>query len=232
MKKCPECGNPSYDGAPVCGNCGYKFPRPKMAPSKREDIFQNEDKSKKSSNDDSTLNIIKKHKILIGAILLITIIAICGIVLTGSNNIDSTTIATDDSIDYSAGNFSFKYPETWKELNMSDSEREDAKFFETEDGTVVEFYNVTSDFSSLKELTQNRISYAQENGDYVDLIETTDFNGVTSSNVILEDANGNYTRFVSVLDDGVLNVFKITGTSKAAVTSEGIETMLNSIKIA
>ena len=30
-EKCPECGNPSYDGAPVCGNCGYKFPKPKVS---------------------------------------------------------------------------------------------------------------------------------------------------------------------------------------------------------
>ena len=36
MKKCPECGNPSYDGAPACGNCGYKFPKMKPSAPKKE----------------------------------------------------------------------------------------------------------------------------------------------------------------------------------------------------
>uniref|UniRef100_UPI003182C382 zinc ribbon domain-containing protein n=2 Tax=Methanobacteriaceae TaxID=2159 RepID=UPI003182C382 len=44
MKKCPECGNPSYDGAPVCGNCGYKFPKSKSIVPKGEDIFKKEPK--------------------------------------------------------------------------------------------------------------------------------------------------------------------------------------------
>ncbi|MBR5954830.1 MAG: zinc ribbon domain-containing protein, partial [Methanobrevibacter sp.] len=78
MKKCPECGNPSYDGAPVCGNCGYKFPKPKSATNKREDIFQREQKAKKPSNDESIVDILKEKKLLIGIILLITLIVICG----------------------------------------------------------------------------------------------------------------------------------------------------------
>ena len=56
MKKCPECGNPSYDGAPVCGNCGFKFPKQKVAAPKGEDIFQKERKEKKTSNEESTIN--------------------------------------------------------------------------------------------------------------------------------------------------------------------------------
>ncbi|WP_305515600.1 zinc ribbon domain-containing protein [Methanobrevibacter sp. V14] len=47
MKKCPECGNPSYDGAPICGNCGYNFPKPKVVAPKSEDIFQKEPKVEK-----------------------------------------------------------------------------------------------------------------------------------------------------------------------------------------
>ena len=50
MKKCPECGNPSYDGAPVCGNCGYNFPKPKSSVPRNEDIFQQEPKEEKTSN--------------------------------------------------------------------------------------------------------------------------------------------------------------------------------------
>lgn len=70
MKKCPECGNPSYDGAPVCGNCGYKFPKPKVAVRKRESIFEQnpeqiqeeKPKVKKTSNEPSTIEIIKEKK--------------------------------------------------------------------------------------------------------------------------------------------------------------------------
>ena len=81
MKKCPECGNPSYDGAPACGNCGYKFPKMKPSAPKKE-IFDKapEKKKKQFSDEESTIEIIKENKILIGAIILITIIVICGIV--------------------------------------------------------------------------------------------------------------------------------------------------------
>ena len=104
MKKCPECGNPSYDGAPVCGNCGYNFPKPKIKSRKKDSIFQNEQRSTipkkeniikepkvdapkkesvskenpkgKPSNQKSTLEIIKEKKLIIGAIVLITLIVI------------------------------------------------------------------------------------------------------------------------------------------------------------
>lgn len=77
MKKCPECGNPSYDGAPACGNCGYKFPKMKPSAPKKE-IFDKapEKKKKQFSDEESTIEIIKENKILIGAIILITIIVI------------------------------------------------------------------------------------------------------------------------------------------------------------
>jgi uncharacterized Zn finger protein (UPF0148 family) len=88
VKKCPECGNPSYDGAPVCGNCGYKFPKAKVVAPKSEDIFQKEPKEKKDSNNEDTVSIIKSKKLIIGAILLITIIAIC--VNTESDSIQTT----------------------------------------------------------------------------------------------------------------------------------------------
>ncbi len=230
VKKCPECGNPSYDGAPVCGNCGYKFPKPKMVPSKREDIFQTEPKVNKSSNEESTLEIIKEKKLIIGAILLLTIIVICGIFLTGSNN-NSSQVQTNDLIEYNAGDFSFNHPGNWEEVNLTDSEHDGAKFFKIDNGTILEHYNVTSDFSSLKEITQNRISYAQEKGLYVDLIETININGIDASNVILENNNGDFTRFVSILNKDELNVFKITGDSLESVTSEDVDSVLNSVKL-
>lgn len=65
MKKCPECGNPSYDGAPVCGNCGYNFPKPKVVAPKSEDIFQQEPKKKKASDDEDTVSIIKIINLLL-----------------------------------------------------------------------------------------------------------------------------------------------------------------------
>ena len=62
MKKCPECGNPSYDGAPVCGNCGYKFQMKKNKAPKREDIFQKPKKPKKKSSDnESVIEIINQN---------------------------------------------------------------------------------------------------------------------------------------------------------------------------
>ena len=56
MKKCPECGNPSYDGAPACGNCGYKFPKMKPSAPKKE-IFDKapEKKKKQFSDEESTI---------------------------------------------------------------------------------------------------------------------------------------------------------------------------------
>ena len=107
MKKCPECGNPSYDGAPACGNCGYKFPKMKPSAPKKE-IFDKapEKKKKQFSDEESTIEIIKENKILIGAIILITIIVICGIVITGPNN-NNQTAQSGDMVKFSEAGFSF-----------------------------------------------------------------------------------------------------------------------------
>ena len=236
MKKCPECGNPSYDGAPVCGNCGYKFPKPKVAAPKSEDIFQQEPKKKKTSDNENTVNIIKKNKLVIGAILIITLIVIFGIVLTGSNNntnANSTLpLQSSDLLEYSAGEFTFKYPENWKEVNLTDADYEGAVFFQNEDNATIEYYQVPSESSSIKEITQGIISYAQGNGDYVETVETVTLDGRNSSNVLLENANGDYTRYVSMFSDGQTYVFKITGDSVNTVTSEDINSTINSADIA
>ncbi|MER2013038.1 MAG: PsbP-related protein [Methanobrevibacter sp.] len=220
MKKCPECGNPSYDGAPVCGNCGFVFPKQKVAAPKKESIFEKEpQKEKKPSSDESTINIIKDNKLVIGAILLITIIVIFGIVLTGSNNKGSSAIQSTDVVEFNEGGFSFKYPTNWQIVNGSDENHENAKFFENGNKTLIEYYNTTMDSSSLKDITQERISYAQNSGSYVELVETITVDGKNASNVILENADGNYTRFVSLFNNGNLYVFKIIGNSINAVTS-------------
>ena len=116
MKKCPECGNPSYDGAPACGNCGYKFPKMKPSAPKKE-IFDKapEKKKKQFSDEESTIEIIKENKILIGAIILITIIVICGIVITGPNN-NNQTAQSGDMVKFSEAGFSFSYPSSWNEV--------------------------------------------------------------------------------------------------------------------
>ncbi|AMD16963.1 hypothetical protein TL18_02340 [Methanobrevibacter sp. YE315] len=231
MKKCPECGNPSYDGAPICGNCGYEFPKQKVSTPKREDIFQKEEvKIKKSSNDESTLEILKENKLIIGIILLITLIVICGIVLTGSNN-ESSPIQTNDLVEYNAGDFIFKHPGNWEEINLTDESHPGAIFFKNQNNVTIEHYNVTSDYSSLKEITQERITSAQGSGDYVNLVETITLDGRNSSNMILENADGNYTRYVSMFSDGKLYVFKISGESINAITSDDINTMINSADI-
>ena len=233
MKKCPECGNPSYDGAPVCGNCGFVFPKQKVAAPKKESIFEKEpQKEKKPSSDESTINIIRDNKLVIGAILLITIIVIFGIVLTGSNNKGSSAIQSTDVVEFNEGGFSFKYPTNWQIVNGSDENHENAKFFENGNKTLIEYYNTTMDSSSLKDITQERISYAQNSGSYVELVETITVDGKNASNVILENADGNYTRFVSLFNNGNLYVFKIIGNSINAVTSSDINSAINSTKIA
>ena len=237
MKKCPECGNPSYDGAPICGNCGYKFPKPKVVAPKREDIFQKEPKAKKSSNNKGTLSIIKENKLLIGAILLITLLVIGGIFLMGNNNSKSGSesgpvLQSNDLLEHKESDFSFKYPSTWKQVNGTDSDHEDAVFFVNEDNVTIEFYNITSDANSLIDITQQRISHAQEQGDYVELVETITLDGRNSSNILLENADGDYTRYVSMFSDGKLYVFKVMGSSENSVTSESVNDAISSADIA
>ena len=229
MKKCPECGNPSYDGAPVCGNCGYTFPKPKTVAPKREDIFQKPPKLEKASDKKSTIDILKEKKILIGAILLITVLVIFGIFLTGSNK-TTVPIQTNDLNTFNAGDFSFKYPKDWEEIKLTDSDHAGAKFFKT-NNTTVEFYNLTTQSSSLKEINQERISVAQESGDYVEVLETVTIDGRNSANMILENADGDYTRYVSMFSDGELYVFKITGDSFNSVTAKDINETVNTADI-
>lgn len=242
MKKCPECGNPSYDGAPVCGNCGYKFPKSKSA-VRRESIFEGEPrvekkpkkekpKVKKPSNEPSVLDIIKEKKLIIGTILIITLIVICGIFITGSNKNGTTNIVSNDLADYNAGDFSFKYPNTWEQINLTDSDHETAIFYKDENNTIIEHYNISSSATSLKEINQQRISHALANGDAVELLETVTLDGRNGSNIILENSDGNYTRYVSMFTDGKLYVFKITGGSINSITSDKINAMVNSADIA
>lgn len=235
MKKCPECGNPSYDGAPVCGNCGYKFPKAKVVAPKSEDIFQKEPKEKKDSNNEDTISIIKSKKLIIGAILLITIIAICGIVLMGNNNSGSNSSSPLQSIDnvaeYSAGDFAFKYSEDWQDLNETDLEHPGAKFIQ-KDNVTIEYYNVTSSADSIKEITQGIITSAQGKGAFVELVETITLDGRNASNIVLEDADGDYTRYVSMFSDGMTYVFKVNGDSMNSVTSEDVNSIISSADIA
>jgi hypothetical protein len=247
VKKCPECGNPSYDGAPVCGNCGYQFPKPKVAARKQRSIFDGEpvvekqpkkqkepkkekQKANKPSNEPSVLEIIKEKKLIIGIILLITLIVICGIVLTGSNK-NSTPIQTSDLAEYTTGDFSFKYPKDWEKVNLTDTDHETAIFFKNGNNTIIEHYNISSSATSLKDINQQRISLALSSGDAVELVETVTLDGRNGSNIILENADGNYTRYVSMFTDGKLYVFKVTGDSLNAITSDNINTAINSADI-
>ncbi|WP_458402981.1 PsbP-related protein [Methanobrevibacter sp.] len=234
MKKCPECGNPSYDGAPVCGNCGYKFPKPKAAVRREESIFQETQREKKSSNDESIVDILKEKKLIIGIILIITFIVICGIIITGNNGNNSniaSTIQSGDMIKYDQGDFSFAYPSSWQQINQTDEDIEGAVFFQDENNTVIEYYNISSDASSLKDINQERISYALENGNAIELVETITLDGRNASNMIWENADGNYTRYVSMFTDGKVYVFKATGSSINAINSEGIDNLIKTADI-
>lgn len=236
MKKCPECGNASYDGALVCGNCGYKFPKPKVTQPKKADIFQEEPKEKsieKSSNQLSTLEIIKEKKLIIGVIILITAIIICGIVIYGNSNqsLSNDENTNDNTVKVSEAGFTFSHPTSWSKINGEDNDHENAIYFNTGNNTIVEYYNVTSSYTSLKDITQERISYAQENGDYIDSVQTITLDHRNASDIVLEDSNGNYIRFVSLFSDGKLYVYKITGDSANNVNSPVINSVLNTSHI-
>ena len=88
------------------------------------------------------------------------------------------------------------------------------------------------DSTSLKEITRDRINYAQNNNSFVELVETITLDGRNASNIILENADGNYTRFVSLFSDKNLYVFKISGDSINSVTSPDITEMINTADIA
>ena len=232
MKKCPECGNPSYDGAPVCGNCGYTFPKPKVKAQKEESIFKKDSKPRKSNDEDSTIEIIKKNKLVIGAILLITLIVIGIIIATGPDTTDNTADQITGSDKFTAGVFSFTCPSNWEEVDGYDELHEGAVFFNGSNGTGIEYYNVTSEFSSINEVNNQRISTAFENGDYVNTVEQIQLDGRDASNVIIENYDGTYTRYVSFLADGYLHVIKINGNTYDSVTSDEIESVIQSADIA
>ena len=116
-------------------------------------------------------------------------------------------------------------------MNLTDSDHETAIFFK-DNNTVIEHYNISSSATSLKEINQQRISRALSDGDAVELLETVTLDGRNGSNIILEDSDGNYTRYVSMFTDGELYVFKITGDSINSITSDKINAMVNSANIA
>ena len=228
MKKCPECGNPSYDGAPVCGNCGYKFPKPKVKAPVQEDIFEDRPIINKSENGESTIDIIKDNKIVIGAILLITLIVIGIIIATGPSN--DTITAVNGTNKYADANFTFSYPSEWKEVNGSDELHSGAIFFEGNNGTEIEYYNLTSDFSSISELNTQRATAAQGNNANINTIQSIQINGQDASDAIFENSDGSFTRYVSLLQKGKLYVFKIDGKTVNDVTSGEIESVLQTAK--
>ena len=66
----------------------------------------------------------------------------------------------------------------------------------------------------------------------MELVETITLDGRNSSNVIIENSDGNYTRFVSMFSDKQVYTFKITGDSINSVTSPDVTDMINSADIA
>ena len=134
-------------------------------------------------------------------------------------------------MEYNAGDFAFKYPASWQKVNLTDSDHETAIFFKNENNTIIEHYNITSSASSLKDINQNRISLAIDNGDALELLETITLDGRNASNIILENADGNYTRYVSMFTDGKLYVFKVSGDSINSITSDSINGVINSADI-
>ena len=127
---------------------------------------------------------------------------------------------------YNEYGFSFQYPTTWNQTDGLDEYHETAIFFNAENNTVVEYYNITSDSTSLRDINQERISVAMNDGDYVDTVRTITLDGRNASDIILENADGDYTRYVSLFTDGELFVYKITGDSINSVNSTTINDVI------
>ena len=229
MKKCPECGNTSYDGAPVCGNCGYEFPKPKMKVQKEENIFKEPVKHDETGKEPSTIDVLKENKLIIGVVLVITLIVIGVIIATGPSN-NGITTQIDGVNKYSEGGFSFTYPSSWNKTDGYDELHEGAVYFNTS-GANVEYYNITADYSSIYEVNNQRVANAQDNGFGVDSVQTLQSNGTDSSDVILKNNDGSFTRFVSTLSGGKLYVFKITSDSLDNVKSDDINSVLQSAHV-
>ena len=230
MKKCPKCGNPCYDGAHDCGNCGYTFPKTRNKTSVRRDIFSQEPKIKKSNNT-STTEIIYEKKYTIAAILFVTIIVIFGIVITGNNNNSLFSFNNDDIVKYDANGFFFFFPTTWTVLNVNDVQHPKAIFYQNENKVIIEFYNVTTKSPNLKEVTKKVLNTTLKNGNYVDLVEIVKLDGKPTSNIIVENSTGYYTRHVSIFNNGKLYVFKISGNTLDSITSEDIDKTILSVDV-
>ena len=86
--------------------------------------------------------------------------------------------------------------------------------------------------NSIKEITQGIITSAQGKGAFVELVETITLDGRNASNIVLEDADGDYTRYVSMFSDGMTYVFKVNGDSMNSVTSEDVNSIISSADIA
>ena len=240
MKICPECGNPSYEGASVCGNCGHKFPKPKTTVPKREDIFKQDPEEPEISihDEEDSVDVLKENKLVIGAIAIIILIIICGVVLIDFNNNTNNQIdlnpevhSNDNLLLYNDSNISFEYPESWKKINRSDEEHPGAIFFQNENNVTIEYYNISSSYKSLVDVTQARISFAQQRGDYVQLVETITINKRNTSNILLENTDGNYTRYVATYSDSTLYVFKISGSAEKLLNTGDIQNTINSTHI-
>ena len=55
--------------------------------------------------------------------------------------------------------------------------------------------------------------------------------GKNASDIIVENANGNFTRYISVLNNGNLYVFKIDGKTMNDITSSEIDSVLKTAHI-
>ena len=63
VKYCQECGNASYDSAPICGNCGAKFP-PKSEANSKPPIFEKIEKKEAKKSESSfskNMNNVKNN---------------------------------------------------------------------------------------------------------------------------------------------------------------------------
>ena len=80
------------------------------------------------------------------------------------------------------------------------------------------------------EINTQRASAAQGSNANINTIQSIEINGQNASDVILENSDGSFTRYVSLLNNGNLYAFKIDGKTIGDVTSGEIESVLQTAK--
>ena len=170
-----------------------------------------------------------KKKILIIAIVAIILAAILGA------SIGTMTQTTNETLYYSDGTISFYYPGNWSMYNNTDESNGDIAF-KTPDKiligyTTISGENITFDLIN-SEINQTATSLGGAIVQYKDIT----INGIPATDVIISSADHGYSRYISIINNGVYYSFVINNGKTSdinnmdSLNSPDIQKMINSIK--